>query len=84
MTGHIYHRCTRQATGHCSGCYEDSGLDCMYDVLAVCKVCGGSEGSLLPTCPERWLTIEEDAANYEHYCHKTGPFEKIDDDTSGM
>jgi hypothetical protein len=42
--------------------------------LFICSVCGGMEGSLLPTCPERWLTMEEDQANYTHYCNKTGPF----------
>lgn len=71
---HIYQRCTRSELGTCGGCREDSGLDCLYESLAVCKVCGGAEGSLLPECPGRWLTREEDQANYKHYCAGTGPF----------
>lgn len=32
--------------------------------LTICTRCGGAEGSLLPRCPERRLTFEEDEANY--------------------
>lgn len=42
--------------------------------LSICKVCGGMEGSLLPECPGRVLTLEEDEANYGHYKRGTGPF----------
>lgn len=73
---HDYKRCTRTKTGRCSGCSEDSGMDCRYDCLSFCEVCGGMEGSLLPECPGRWLTREEDEANYRHYCDGTGPFAK--------
>jgi len=71
---HIYERCTQADMGTCSGCRPDSGMDCRYDCLSVCKVCGGMEGSLLPECPGRWLTREEDEMNYRHYCDGTGPF----------
>lgn len=72
---HTYLRCTLAATGHCSGCRDgESSLDCKYEALGICSVCGGMEGSLLPTCPGRWLTREEDEANYKHYCEGTGPF----------
>lgn len=46
----------------------------MYDALSICEVCGGMEGSLLPECPGRMLTREEDQQNYAHYCAGTGPF----------
>lgn len=73
-TGHVPHRCTRKGDAGCGGCRSDSGLDCMYDSLTVCTLCGGVEGSLLPTCPKRRLTFAEDQANYMHYCNSTGPF----------
>jgi len=55
--------------GHCS----DSCSNCN---LFICAICHGSEGSLLPYCPDRRLTGAEDAKNYEHYCAGTGPFAK--------
>lgn len=73
MANHTYlhHR----EDGPCPGCRQE-GMDCMYSSLSICHVCGGSEGSLLPFCPERQLTIEEDQQNYKHYCDGTGPFAK--------
>lgn len=47
---------------------------CTVCNLYICSICGGSEGSLLPECPGRRLTADEDAANYQHYVNKTGPF----------
>jgi len=70
---HVYKRCTKADTGRCGGCRDD-GLDCMYESLSICSVCVGMEGSLLPECPGRQLTFEEDQANYQHYCTGTGPF----------
>jgi hypothetical protein len=32
--------------------------------LAICEVCGGMEGSLLPECPGVMLTPEQDKQNY--------------------
>lgn len=75
--GHRYKRCTRDA-GSCSGCRSES-VDCMYDCLSLCEICGALEGALLPTCPGRRLSEEEHDANYAHYCAGTGPFaEKTD------
>lgn len=44
--------------------------------LYVCAVCNGAEGSLLPECPGRFLSYDEDQRNYIHYCAQTGPFTK--------
>lgn len=71
---HIYHRCTRREIGRCSGCHGDDGRDCMYEALSVCSVCGAYEGALLPFCPGRALTFDEQEAHYKHYCARTGPF----------
>jgi hypothetical protein len=75
MSDHILLTCQLASTGKCAGCRDgESGLDCIYDVLSVCSVCGGMEGALLPSCPGRWLSTEEHDANYAHYCAQTGPF----------
>jgi hypothetical protein len=65
--GHVRAKC-----GGCHNCRE--ALDCVYDTLYICRVCGGAEGSLLPFCPGRKLTYDEDQTNYKHYCDGTGPF----------
>src|SRR5678809_1451675 len=53
---HRYLSCTLTETGRCRGCRNgESPFDCMYSALAICSVCGGAEGSLLPECPGRWL-----------------------------
>lgn len=71
---HDYERCKSDATGNsCSGCKHEGG-DCMYEVLSICKVCRGMEGSLLPYCPGRLLSFDEDARNYALYCEGIGPF----------
>lgn len=61
---------------HKSGdvCPDNDGHTCNICNLFICAVCGGSEGSLLPTCPGRRLTPEEDKENYRMYCAGTGPF----------
>lgn len=71
--GHVYHHCTQREDGRCGGCHGD-GLDCLYESLSVCKVCGALEGALLPECPEHDLTADEHDINYQHYCSGTGPF----------
>ena len=71
-TGHRLERCKSPLP--CGGCRPDSGMDCRFEALAYCKICGGLEGALLPTCPERWLSTEEHDTNYQHYCNNTGPF----------
>lgn len=70
--GHSIIKCKAKEDGRCPGCRD--GMDCRYDSLAHCGVCGGMEGSLLPFCPGRTLTYAEDEANYRHYCESTGPF----------
>lgn len=70
-TGHVYKKCARPAP--CGGCQYD-GMDCRYECLSVCEICGGLEGALLPVCPGKQLTMEEHDANYKHYCEGTGPF----------
>lgn len=67
MNGHV--RTIHKAPEECQGRY------CVVCELYICAVCGGAEGSLLPKCPGRRLTYEEDEANYRHYCDGTGPFE---------
>lgn len=47
MTAHSYHSCV---DADCNVCNGD---------LASCDVCNGAEGSLLPECPGRHLTVEE-------------------------
>lgn len=59
----------------CGGCRVE-GLDCWYDSLGCCGVCGGMEGALLPECPGKQLTADEHDANYKHYCAGTGPFRR--------
>lgn len=43
--------------------------------LGLCTVCGGFEGSLLPSCPGHRLTQEEHDKNYSDFCHGRGPFD---------
>jgi len=62
-TGHVQAECKNP---ECTGC-----VACQ---LSYCSICGGLEGSLLPTCSGRMLSLEEDQENYVHYCRKTGPF----------
>lgn len=71
---HTYMKCTQKETGKCTGCSPDSGLDCKYESLGICSVCGGMEGSLLPECPGRRLSYEEDQENYRKYCAGEPPF----------
>lgn len=68
---HKYKVCTGQG---CRGCRQE-GMDCTYEALAICEVCGGMEGSLLPDCPGVMQTPEQDKQNYAHYLAGTGPFE---------
>jgi hypothetical protein len=70
-------QCHGVGTTPCSGCSLDSGMDCRYEALSYCSVCGGLEGSLLPVCPGRRLTMDEHDKNYAHYCAGTGPFGKL-------
>lgn len=58
---------------YCGGCRAE-GMDCWYESLSLCAVCGGLEGALLPWCPGVMLTPEQHDANYKHYCAETGPF----------
>jgi hypothetical protein len=78
-TGHRYGRCTGDHAT-CPGCRGD-GLDCFYESLSVCKVCGCLEGSLLPFCPGRLVTMDEQDAYYAHYCASTGPFARASTET---
>jgi hypothetical protein len=71
VTHHIYETCPGRT---CSRCRD--GQDCFYETFAVCKICGGFEGSLLPECPGKQLTYDEHQENYKHYCADTGPFAK--------
>lgn len=63
-TGHVQAQCSRK---DCDG-------TCVCCCLSICAICGGSEGSLLPKCPGRRLSYEEDQENYRHYCEESGPF----------
>lgn len=74
--GHVWAKCTMKEKGHCGWC-KGEGMDCMAEVLSICTVCMGSEGSLLPKCPGRNLSFDEDQANYQHYCAGTGPFAEL-------
>ncbi len=65
--------CGGSGRSRCTGCRAE-GLDCWYESLSFCEVCGGMEGSLLPECPGVRLSQEEHDANYQHYCAGTGPF----------
>lgn len=71
-SGHVFAK--HKQDGPCIGCRRAEGLDCMYESLGFCTVCGGIEGSLLPKCPGKWLAYEEHEENYKHYCNSTGPF----------
>lgn len=64
MVGHDYLDCKCDRVG-CMFC--DGGL-------AACTICGGLEGSLLPTCPGRMMTAEESDQAYSDYCNGTGPY----------
>lgn len=68
---HRYKQCS--GTPECHGCRAE-GQDCLYEVLSICKICGGMEGSLLPECPGVMQTPEQDKQNYADYCAGTGPF----------
>lgn len=68
---HVYKTCTKK--DDCPGC-RGEGMDCRYDVLSLCEICGGLEGALLPSCPRRQLTMEEHDENYKQFCAGTGPF----------
>lgn len=74
VQGHVMRTCTRDES--CSGC-RPNVPDCLYETLAVCWACGSMEGALLPVCPERTLTPEEEQAHYAHYCAGTGPFASL-------
>lgn len=65
--------CGGSGRTRCGGCRAE-GLDCWYDALSFCAVCGGMEGSLLPDCPGVMLSAEQHDENYKHYCAGTGPF----------
>lgn len=65
-TGHVQAECSR---GDCGG-------TCVCCTLSVCSICGCYEGSLLPYCPGRCVTLDEQDAFYKHYCDGTGPFAK--------
>jgi len=47
MTDHIFHKCNNLDCNICEG------------GLALCKVCGGVEGSLTTECCEKSLTAEQ-------------------------
>jgi hypothetical protein len=47
VTAHSYHSCNDEECKVCPG------------GLALCDVCNGGEGELLPECPGRRLTVEE-------------------------
>lgn len=64
--------------GHVQAAHENcENPACFTCNLFICCICGGLEGSLLPQCPKRRLTPEEDQVNYQAYCTKTGPFAEI-------
>jgi hypothetical protein len=77
LSGHPYmtpcDTCGGRGHHGCSGCRAE-GLDCWYEALSFCDVCGGMEGALLPVCPGVMLTAEQHDANYAHYCAGSGPF----------
>ena len=82
LTGHRYAKCTSASTGICAGCSE--GMDCKYTSLAMCTVCGGLEGSLLPACPREWrIAVQHDDA-YRMYCEGIGPFARLDKHTAAV
>ncbi len=64
----------------CGGCRQE-GMDCMYEALACCAVCDCYEGSLLPFCPGRRVSLGEAELFYAHYCAGTGPFAKATKET---
>lgn len=61
-SGHAWHTCDDERCNVCLG------------GLAMCTMCGGAEGSLLPVCPGKVLSADEHDANYHAYCTSTGPF----------
>ncbi len=64
-----------RTSGHRRERHENCELaSCMVCDLFICSRCGGLEGSLLPVCPGYELSMAEHDANYQHYCHGTGPF----------
>jgi hypothetical protein len=68
--------------GHVRETHENCDrVACCVCELYVCKVCGCLEGSLLPVCPGRRVTMEEQDAYYKHYCAGTGPFARATFDT---
>lgn len=69
-----------KASGHRRQPCHDSQLceaTCANCNLYLCRVCGCSEGSLLPFCPNRRLTAAEEQTCYNHYLAGTGPFAKL-------
>lgn len=60
----------------CSGC-RGEGIDCMYESLGCCSVCGCYEGSLLPRCPGRRVSLAESEKFYKWYCEGIGPFARL-------
>jgi hypothetical protein len=68
--------------GHVRETHEHCNLNtCVICDLYCCKVCGCAEGSLLPVCPDRRVSMEEQDAYYKHYCAGTGPFARATRDT---
>ena len=67
QTGH-------QRARHPEG-YQCTNDSCVVCNLFICDICNGAEGSLLPKCPGRRLTFEEDQRNYHDYCNGSGAFE---------
>lgn len=62
---HVFEKHENCQRAHCEIC--DGGL-------ARCTVCGGMEGSLLPECPGRWLSVKEDEENYKKFLAGEPPF----------
>lgn len=60
--GHTFHKCSAERCYVCDG------------GLSLCDVCGGFEGSILPTCPGQKLTAAEHDKNYADYCAGRGAF----------
>lgn len=47
---------------------------CSICDLFICEVCGAVEGALLPTCPGRRLTEDENDKNYADFMAGEGPW----------
>ena len=64
---HVWYVCPR---GDLCGPY------CQYceGGLALCVMCGGLEGSLLPWCPGERISLRDDERNYRMYQRSAGPF----------